>query len=137
MGLPTKFHRYASALSAWLETSPPGRPFPSSRRMLAKRLRREPGGGSLPAPDTCRPITSEYAQEAHSWGPDETRAAIGLTFDELAALTTEDFYTLARKKPLELIGLLQMHGLASSVWTLFPADVRSVIKDVEARKAGR
>ena len=49
MVLPTEFHRHAGALGAPPGTPPPGRPFPSSRRMLAKRPRREPGGGSLPA----------------------------------------------------------------------------------------
>ena len=81
------------------------------------------GGGSLPAPDTCRPITLEYVEEVYSLDPGEIRASIGLTLEELTALPAEDFYALARRKPLELIAVLQMHGLALSVWSLFPADM--------------
>ncbi len=45
------------------------------------------GGGSLPAPDICRPITSEYAEEALSAETVEDLVEnVGLDLDELAVL---------------------------------------------------
>ena len=85
------------------------------------------GGGSLPAPDiscVCVPITPDYVQDVVSLETEEKLSErIGLRFDELAALPTEDFYAVARKKPLELIVLLQIYGLAHLTFLVFPEDV--------------
>lgn len=85
------------------------------------------GGGSSSLPDishTCRPITREYVEDAISWETVEDLVeSVGLDLDELAALPTEEFFDVARKKPLELIALLQIHGLAHLTFLVFPADV--------------
>ena len=95
MFLPKKFHQYAAALIARLWKPPPGRQSSIPAPVFAKALRREPGGGSSSLPDICRPITPEYTEEVCSLGLDELRAALGLTFEELAELSTEDFYVVA------------------------------------------
>ena len=77
-----------------------------------------------PPPAVCVPITPDYVQDVVSLETEEKLSErVGLRFDELAALPTEDFYAVARQKPLELIVLLQIHGLAHLTFLVFPADV--------------
>ena len=63
------------------------------------------GGGSPPAPGisrVCVPITADYVQDVFSLETEEELSErLGLRFDELATFPAEDFYVLAREKPLE------------------------------------
>ena len=115
--------KFPERLSAQYEPPPPAGDDPPHVAALGSSQIEPAGGGSPTDPGACRSLTPRYLEEMLALGePDEIADSVGMGLVEMAALPAKNRDALIRQKPIEVMSLLQRHGLADLAFSFFPAN---------------